>query len=717
MELTKKATSARERALRVAMAVALVISTMAPTLTLQAEKAYAVTESISQLTWDKAKPEIESYMGIPYVWAGRSTSGWDCSGFVSFVMHDIYGTDWPGGIWGDSGTDAIASYCSDYEVLSGDSAEDYNAACDAGVVKPGDIIVFWNASGATVHCGIAGEDKTIYHAWYEGFDTGNCRFDYMWGINGGHGKTYASFKVYRGLAEGGCVTLDKSSGDVKVTKGNSQYSLAGAVYGVYKDGSLVTKFETDASGHGSTADKLPNGTYIVKEISAPAGYELSDEVFTVTVKSADVSVNATDQPITVKLTVVKQDSETLEATPQGEASLDGATYEATYTYNGTTKTVEGTTGGSQIVFDGIPLGKITVKETSAPDGYLPDTKTHELTVGADMADQTIAVFELTPSDEFTEQVKRGDLELVKVGAGDYSRLGNVPFKITSKTTGESHTIVTDANGYASTASGWNAHTYDTNAGTSESGIWFGSSGPDDDKGALIYDTYAIEEQRCDSNADRDPIPAFDITVYKDSVKIDLGTLVNSEGPKIGTTATDADDGDHEAVADEEVTINDVVTYTNLTPGKEYKLTGKLMDKETGEAVLIDGEELVSEVAVAPGSANGSETVTFKFNGAELSGRDVVVFEDLTSEDVEVAAHADIDDEGQTVKLKSSDSPEPTPSESGKGSLPKTGDDLPVLPIALLVASAVCGATALVLTRRRSSDGSDSTASDDSEVES
>lgn len=717
MELTKKATSARERALRVAMAVALVISTMAPTLTLQAEKAYAVTESISQLTWDKAKPEIESYMGIPYVWAGRSTSGWDCSGFVSFVMHDIYGTDWPGGIWGDSGTDAIASYCSDYEVLSGDSAEDYNAACDAGVVKPGDIIVFWNASGATMHCGIAGEDKTIYHAWYEGFDTGNCRFDYMWGINGGHGKTYASFKVYRGLAEGGCVTLDKSSGDVKVTKGNSQYSLAGAVYGVYKDGSLVTKFETDASGHGSTADKLPNGTYIVKEISAPAGYELSDEVFTVTVKSADVSVNATDQPITVKLTVVKQDSETLEATPQGEASLDGATYEATYTYNGTTKTVEGTTGGSQIVFDGIPLGKITVKETSAPDGYLPDTKTHELTVGADMADQTIAVFELTPSDEFTEQVKRGDLELVKVGAGDYSRLGNVPFKITSKTTGESHTIVTDANGYASTASGWNAHTYDTNAGTSESGIWFGSSGPDDDKGALIYDTYAIEEQRCDSNADRDPIPAFDITVYKDSVKIDLGTLVNSEGPKIGTTATDADDGDHEAVADEEVTINDVVTYTNLTPGKEYKLTGKLMDKETGEAVLIDGEELVSEVAVAPGSANGSETVTFKFNGAELSGRDVVVFEDLTSEDVEVAAHADIDDEGQTVKLKSSDSPEPTPSESGKGSLPKTGDDLPVLPIALLVASAVCGATALVLTRRRSSDGSDSTASDDSEVES
>ena len=333
-----------------------------------------------------------------------------------------------------------------------------------------------------------------------------------------------------------------------------------------------------------------------------------------------------------------------------------------------------------------------------------------------MTDQTIAVFELTPSDEFTEQVKRGDLELVKVGSGDYSRLGNVPFKITSKTTGESHAIVTDANGYASTASSWNAHTFKTNAGTSESGIWFGSSEPDDDKGALIYDTYTIEEHRCDSNADRDLIPAFDVTVYKDSVKIDLGTLVNSEGPKIGTTATDADDGDHEAAADGEVTINDVVTYTNLTPGKEHKLAGKLMDKETGEAVVIDGKELVSEVAFTPGSANGSETVTFKFNGIELSGHDVVVFEDLMSGDVEVAAHADIDDEGQTVKLTSPDSPEPTPSESGKGSLPKTGDDLPVLPIALLVASAVCGATALVLTRCRSSNDLDSAASDDSGVE-
>lgn len=116
-----------------------------------------------------------------------------------------------------------------------------------------------------------------------------------------------------------------------------------------------------------------------------------------------------------------------------------------------------------------------MKKTSAPAGYELSDEAFTITVksadaSVNVTDQTIAVFELTPSDEFTEQVKHGDLELVKASAGGCSRLGNVSFKVTSKTTGESHTIVTDANGYASTASSWNAHAFNTNTGTSESGI-------------------------------------------------------------------------------------------------------------------------------------------------------------------------------------------------------------------------------------------------------
>ena len=44
------------------------------------------------------------------------------------------------------------------------------------------------------------------------------------------------------------------------------------------------------------------------------------------------------------------------------------------------------------------------------------------------------------SHSIYNQVKRGDLEGVKIGAGTHQRLAGVPFRITSKTTGESPTL-------------------------------------------------------------------------------------------------------------------------------------------------------------------------------------------------------------------------------------------------------------------------------------
>lgn len=81
-----------------------------------------------------------------------------------------------------------------------------------------------------------------------------------------------------------------------MTAGNGEYTLAGAVYGVYQGGSLVAQFTTDESGHGQTSEKLPNGDYVVREISAPAGYALSQEEFHVTVAGGNVHVNAQDAP-------------------------------------------------------------------------------------------------------------------------------------------------------------------------------------------------------------------------------------------------------------------------------------------------------------------------------------------------------------------------------------------------------------------------------------
>ncbi|WP_040651552.1 MULTISPECIES: VaFE repeat-containing surface-anchored protein [Olsenella] len=216
----------------------------------------------------------------------------------------------------------------------------------------------------------------------------------------------------------------------------------------------------------------------------------------------------------------------------------------------------------------------------------------------------------------------------------------------------------------------------------------------------------MEEQRCDANADRALIPAFDVSVYRDSVTVDLGTLTNDApptetppAPGVRTEATDADDGDHEAVADDSVTIVDTVSYTGLTPGREYTLTGTLVDKETGEPVRSDGRAVTSTVAFVPDAADGTQEVAFTFNGAELSGHAVVAFESLTLEGQEVASHANVNDEGQAVRLVPPETPEaPTPG----GKLPQTGDELPIAGICAL-AAACCAATVIGIARSIGSD--------------
>lgn len=100
---------------------------------------------------------------------------------------------------------------------------------------------------------------------------------------------------------GGHVTLTKTSGNAAITNNDSNYTLAGAVYGVYDGDELVAQFTTDENGHGRTDSKVKNGTYTVKEISAPDGYVLSNQAYEVTVSGKDANVDASDAPVTVKV--------------------------------------------------------------------------------------------------------------------------------------------------------------------------------------------------------------------------------------------------------------------------------------------------------------------------------------------------------------------------------------------------------------------------------
>lgn len=365
----------------------------------------------------------------------------------------------------------------------------------------------------------------------------------------------------------------------------------------------------------------------------------------------------------------------------------------------------------------IPIGSLTIQEVSdAGTGYLVENTIFRPTTGAtingnfvlfhingDMAlSPFLTVFHTTDS---TNDIRRGDLKFVKVDNKSMDRLANVPFKITSETTGESHTIVTDINGQASTEASWATRDDSVNLGQSyDDGAFFTGYGPDsvvsdedkangvtwqtgydnvmkyypnatakDKVGALPYDNYIVEEQRCAANEGKELLK-FIVRVGEQHHKktIDMGTLDNHEELSIYTIAKDAVSLTKEANASGEVKLIDTVhyAYNGRVGEKTYIAIATLMDKETGEPVLNSkGEKITGTKEFTPRAAIGEIDVPITFNGADVTtledgtfkSKDVVVFEklyekgaDTEDENNVVTKHEDIEDEGQTVTLTSTE---------------------------------------------------------------
>lgn len=547
---------------------------------------------------------------------------------------------------------------------------------------------------------------------------------------------------------------------------------------------------------------FPRGTLVIRETKAPDGYNLNTDFVSVQKIKApgDASTESTYNTPKVSeevkrggVKVSKRDLESGLPTSLGAANLDGTRFEVkslnenpvicggvTFQKGEVITELTIKNGEASTAADLLPFGRYTIQEVAVGDGYLlTDGKAHEFDISKD--GQIVNGVE----GAVKNQVKRGDLEFVKVSEADMSRLAGVPFRITSETTGESHVIVTDENGYASTAAEWNKHTHKTNANDtaaeedldSEAGIWFGlakdgKTVPANDKlGALPYDTYTVEELRCAANEGFVLVKIEGITVKRDSVTVDLGTIDDSlqteayihtsardgmdgdklilpdeqavvtdhveftglvpgkaytmratlvdqktgdviggpvekgftpagqsgsvemeitvdllgyagkkvvvfeeltcDGstvcehknlddteqtlrvlkPSIGTTAKDGIDGDQQAVIDPEAVIVDTVSYKNLVPGREYTVKGQLMVKSTGEPLKDkDGKPVTAEAKFTPADTTGTVDVTFTFDGSALKGESVVAFETLYRGDKELAAHADIEDENQTIEV-------------------------------------------------------------------
>lgn len=525
-------------------------------------------------------------------------------------------------------------------------------------------------------------------------------------------------------------TLTKTSADVKITNGNANYSLEGAVYYVYKDVNIpdypywnykpYATFTTDANGHAELSKKLENGNYVTIEQVAPLGYTLDTSVhrFSINGKSTDISV--VDDPSAVTLTVTKKDSDTNSSVAAGNASLAGAVYRVSYLQDGSEVHKDITTNSSgRAVLKGIPIGQIKVQEISSPLGYKLDPIVHIYNVAPH--EVTSVEFELEPAD-FTEEVMKGQIALHK----QYETLDEpadeqgAEFDVYLKSAGsfnaaketERDHITTGADGMATTkdlpygtyvvhqTKGGNGrhlvedfdvvisedgkvYSYDLVniqksaqlkiVKTSEDGVIEGIKFRVtrlEDSYSAEYVTNAAGEILTETlpiYADKDGATKYQYKVEELDTEETFGyqlpdsqTVELSEGEiasvsfhnkpiEIGTKATV--EGEKEVDPLDKVTLTDTVSYIGLVPGKEYKVVGVLMDKLTGEKLLVNGQEIIAETTFIAEAKNGSVDVTFVFDATGLHGKEIVVFEDLYRENVLLATHADINDEGQTVKIK------------------------------------------------------------------
>ena len=511
----------------------------------------------------------------------------------------------------------------------------------------------------------------------------------------------------------------------------------------------------DAEGHAI----LPLGTVFVTETQAPEGYLLGEpQTFQTNITGSgtgdtvDVYASAeqTDDVVRGGVAIGKIDRETKDHTASGGATLEGAQFTITnasahavlvdgesFEPGAIVATIETDSQGVAKTEDTVlPYGTYELKETKAPEGYMLDdvsaawSETFQVRENGKTVDLTSA------DNSVTDRIARGDMRFNKVAAPSMQRMAHTAWRIVSQTTGEWHIVVADENGTIDTGADWNAHDQQTNANdvawangaldesklVDQAGLWFSGRAdkttvPNNAFGALPFDTYTVEEVSTSANKDMNLV-SFQVAVRRDGVNLDMGTVSDEKGPHIGTTLTD-ESGKHDVSASEEVTLVDTVAYAGLTEGKEYTMKGTLHlvnEDGTDAGILKDssGRDVASEVTFTPIASAGTVEVPFTFDASQLAGRSVVAFETCNRGLFCVATHADISDQGQTVRVKETSADESgTPTGAGSshsgGTYDKTGNVLADyawiggLVAAAIAASSACAAWAWRAGRRNNED--------------
>lgn len=445
-------------------------------------------------------------------------------------------------------------------------------------------------------------------------------------------------------------------------------NLAGATYEItaaediitpdgtlrYAKGTVVDTVTTDENG--SAASKpLYLGKYSVRETKAPYGMVLNGTPKTVELTYAGETVEVTEtaaefynerQKAALSLAKILGMDKTFGIGDNGEIlSVQFGLYAAEDLFaadgsvipkNGLLEVANCNENGNIAFKTDIPVGaKLYVKEIATDSHYILSDEKYPVTF--DYAGQDTALVEIKANggEAIKNDILYGSVKGLKIDRETEKPIVGAKFGLFRS----AETEFTAENALLIVESG-------------EDGIFVFENVP--------YGNWLIKElQPADGYLVNEEIYPVRISENGQTVGI---TVVNDRIPEIETKATV--NGEKTATAEGDITIEDTVSYKHLIPGKAYTVKGILMDKATGKAFLVDGKELTSEVTFTPEESCGEVTVRFTFGGSKITKQtDLVVFEALYRDGTELAAHADIEDGGQTVTLI-----------PPKPDIPQTGDN-------------------------------------------
>ena len=409
----------------------------------------------------------------------------------------------------------------------------------------------------------------------------------------------------------------------------------------YDQGSLVDTITTDDDGVAKSKE-LYLGKYTVIEKTAPNGYvhnstkydvELTYAGQNVSVTSTDISVYNDRQKVSVSLKKIMANDKTFGIGNNGEITSvrfgiyadedikasngDVIPKDALITFANCDK-------DGNIFFDcDLPVGfKWYVKEIATDMHYiLSDTK-YEFDTEYQGQDVKVIDIKFNNDKAIENNLIYGSVKGLKIDRETQETIKGAIFGLFKSDTTE----FTKENAILT-------------AVTDENGIFTFSNIP--------YGEYLIKELKpADGYLYNEDV--FTVTI-KDNEQVVEITAINDKVPELKTTATV--NGKKEVIAKGEITIKDTVEYKHLIPNTEYVIKGILMDKSTGKPFKVKGKEITSTVKFVPDKTDGKVEVTFTFDGSAIKkDTELVVFETLSRDNVEIAVHADLKDKGQTVTI-------------------------------------------------------------------